>query len=405
MQNRVPVWTLAAAVAPLLFTVACNRGAAGIEEKPVETAVAPVARAAPADLAQEVVLTAEFRPFQEVDVHAGYLKKIYVDVGDRVRQGQLLAELEIPEMADELVRARATTRLSDANVDRARDDLTRSQAAHQASHLSYSRLATVLETRPNLVAQQEIDEAMARDRVGEAQVSAARAALAASQQQVEVSRAELKKTETLDAYARITAPFAGVVTNRFADTGAMIQAGTASQTQTMPLIRLSQNELLRLVLPVPESLVPGIRLGSTLAVRVPTLNRAFSGRIARFAGSVSLATRTMETEVDVPNPGLILVPGMYAEVTLTVERRNGALAVPLEAVAHPEQSPTVLLVGAGNRLEERAVTLGLETARRIEIRSGLREGNLVLVGSRTQFRPGQKVEPKLIETAGSEEER
>jgi RND family efflux transporter MFP subunit len=348
------------------------------------------------------VLTAEFRPFQEVDVRAklaGFLRKIYVDVGDHVRQGQLLAELEIPEMADDIVRARASARLSDANVDRARDELKRAQAAHEGSHLIYTRLAAVVKSRPNLVAQQEIDEAMAKDQMNEAQVSAGMAALTAAEQQVQVAQAELKKFETLDAYTRITAPFTGVVTNRFADTGAMIQAGTASQTQAMPVVRLSQNDLLRLVLPVPESKVPAVKLGDVLEVHVPTLNRTFRGRIARYSGQVSLATRTMETEVDVPNPSLVIMPGMYAEVVLTVERRNGALAVPLEAVANIESSPSVLMVDANDVIRERRVELGLENARRVEIRSGLKEGDLVLVGGRSQFRPGQKISPKVIEIA------
>jgi RND family efflux transporter MFP subunit len=340
------------------------------------------------------VLTAEFRPFQEVDVHAkvaGYLKKIYVDVGDRVQQGQLLAVLEIPEMADDMQRARASTQLSSANVRRAQDELERARSAHELAHLSYTRLAEVIKQRPNLVAQQEIDNAAGSDRVSEAQVSAAQAALDAAGHQVSVSEADQQKVQTLNDYAKITAPFAGVVTNRYADTGAMIQAGTASQTQAMPVIKLSQNDLLRLVLPVPESVVPRIRLGDTVEVRVPTLNRSFQGRIARFSGKVSTATRTMETEVDVPNPGLVLFPGMYAEAVLTLERKPDAVAVPLEAV----RDDSVLVVTPSGSIEERKVKTGIETPTDIEILSGLAPGELVIVGTRSQFRPGQRVQPKL----------
>src|SRR5438309_112058 len=115
-------------------------------------------------------------------------------------------------------------------------------------------------------------------------------------------------------YARVTAPFAGVITKRYADTGSMIQAGTASQTQAMPLVRLSENELLRLILPVPESVVPRIRIGEAVEVDVTALHRTFTGKVARFANKLQTSTRTMETEVDVPNPSMVLVPGMYAEV-------------------------------------------------------------------------------------------
>jgi RND family efflux transporter MFP subunit len=388
------VLTVFAAVFPLLLAAGCSRGAVTPAKDDPPAAPAPVAKAAPADLARQVVITAEFRPFQEVDVHAkvaGYLKKIYVDVGDHVTQGQLLAILEIPEMADDLARAKAAIELSDANVARAQDEIDRAESAHAVAHLSYARLAAVLKTRPNLVAQQEIDDAQARDREAEAQVSAAKSALAAAGRQVRVSEADRQKVETLNLYARITAPFTGVITNRYADTGAMIQAGTASQTQSMPVVKLSQNDLLRLVLPAPESIVPLIHLGGSVEVRVPTLNRSFNGRIARFSGKVSTATRTMETEVDVPNPRLVLMPGMYAEAVLTLERRADALAVPVGAV----ENSTVLVVDSQGIVEERRVKTGLETPNRVEILSGLKPGELVVVGSRSQFRPGQKVQPKL----------
>ena len=146
---------------------------------------------------------------------------------------------------------------------------------------------------------------------------------------MQVSAAELKRVKTLMDYTRVTAPFAGVITKRYADTGSMIQAGTASSTQAMPLVRLSENSLLRLILPVPESAVPTVHVGQQVEVRVPTLNRSFPGRVARFSDKIAAATRTMDTEVDVPNPTLLLIPGMYAEVNLTLDRAAGVLAVPI----------------------------------------------------------------------------
>ena len=158
----------------------------------------------------------------------------------------------------------------------------------------------------------------ARTWSAEAQVAAAKSALAAAEEQVNVNSADTQKVKTLMEYTRVTAPFAGVITKRYADTGSMIQAGTASQTQAMPVVRLSENSLLRLILPVPESAVPTVHIGQQVEVRVPTLNRSFPGRVARFADKLSPATRTMDTEVDVPNPSLVLMPGMYAEVDLTL---------------------------------------------------------------------------------------
>jgi multidrug efflux pump subunit AcrA (membrane-fusion protein) len=193
----------------------------------------------------------------------------------------------------------------------------------------------------------------------------------------------------------------------------MIQAGTASQTQAMPLVRLSQNSLLRLILPVPESAVPGVHIGQQVEVRVQTLNRSFSGRVARFADRLQMSTRTMDTEVDVANPALVLIPGMYAEVNLTLDRKRNALAIPVAAVdidgvdersdAEPAspgspgagKSGTVMVVTADNQVDIRKVVLGLETANRLEVRSGLRDGELVVIGNRGMLQPGQRVRPKV----------
>ncbi len=194
-------------------------------------------------------------------------------------------------------------------------------------------------------------------------------------------------------YTRVTAPFAGVITKRYADTGSMIQAGTASQTQAMPVVRLSQNSLLRLILPVPESIVPRIRVGQQLEVNVPSLNRTFPGKVARFSNKVQSSTRTMDTEVSVPNPNLVLIPGMYAEVDLTLDRRPAALAIPVSAV--DAGTGRVMLVTPEGKVEARKVSLGLETANLVEVLSGLKEGELVVVGSRASLEAGQQVKPKI----------
>jgi RND family efflux transporter MFP subunit len=352
-----------------------------------------------------LVLTAEFKPFQEVDLMAkvaGYVKNIKVDVGDRVQQGQVLAILEIPEMADDRARAKAGVDRSHAEVARARDQLQQAQSSHEIAHLSYTRLAEVSKQKPGLVAQQEIDDAHGKDLVAEAQVSAARSNLMAAEEQVHVNDAELQRIKTMFDYTSVTAPFAGVVTKRYADTGSMIQAGTASSSQAMPLVKLSENSLLRLILPVPESAVPTVHLGQQVDVRVPTLKRSFPGRVARFSDKLSLATRTMDTEVDVPNANLILIPGMYAEVNLSLDNRHRVLVVPVPAVdvGSDESSGQVVVVTPENRIEIRKVQIGLQTSTKVEIRSGLKEGDLVVVGSRAGLEPGQDVRPKVT-TMGS----
>ena len=392
--------TIRVAVALLAMAAggaACSRPRAAAA---TETPTVSVAKIARADLAQTLTLAAEFRPFQEVEVHAkvaGYVKTIYVDVGDRVGAGQLLAVLEIPELQDDMVTAEAGVKHSQEEVNRAQSDLARTESVHEVAHLGATRLAAVMKQRPNLVAQQDIDEAQGRDRIAEAQVATAKAAIAAAQEQLAVARANENKTKTLFAYARITAPFAGVITHRYADTGSMIQAGTSSQSQAMPIVRLSQNNLLRLIIQVPESAVSRIHLGATVDVKVQALNRDFQGKVARFSDKPNLDTRTMETEVDVPNPSLELVPGMYAYASITTEQVHDVIVAPVQAIDRKDDTITVLVVGADGKLELRPVTVGLESPDRVEVRSGLRPGDLAVIGSRAQLKAGTTVTPKLVE--------
>lgn len=393
-----PLLVLCALAVPFL-TSCSKRAVEASTPKAADIPTVATARASTENLSRGVVLTAEFTPYQEVDVMAkvaGYIKKINVDVGDRVRQGQVLATLEIPEMVDDLKRADASVVRAQAEVARAKDERQRAESAHQIAHLTYERLAGVAQKKPGLIAQQEIDEAQSKDLVSEAQVSAAKSALAAAQEQVNVNSADTQKVKTLLDYRVVTAPFDGVITKRYADTGSMIQAGTASQTQAMPVVKLSENRLLRLILPVPESAVPTVHIGQQVEVNVPTLKHSFPGRVARFADKLSLATRTMDTEVDVPNDGYVLIPGMYAEVTLMLDQRNKTLAVPVIAVDTDEASHTgsVMVVTPTNRVEKRKVALGLETANLIEVRSGLNEGDMVVLSGRSALQAGQEVRPK-----------
>jgi len=321
-----------------------------------------------------------------------------VDVGDRVKTVQLLAVLEVPELVDEQRTDEATVQRNIEEVNRAAADVTRAESAHEVAHLGSTRLAGVLKVRPNLVAQQDVDESAGKDRVAEAQLATSKAALAAAQQQLAASKAVAARTRTLLDYMKITAPFAGVITHRYADTGAMIQAGTASQTQSMPIVKLSENDRLRLSIAVPESAVSRIHVGAPVDVRVDALDRTFTGVVARFAGKVNPETRTMETEVDVPNPDLTLVPGMYAYVSMAVCGAKGAVVVPVQAIDRVEDKATVFVVSQGT-VERRDVTLGVETPDRVEVKKGVSGGDLVVVGNRGQLRPGLAVTPSVAGAA------
>jgi RND family efflux transporter MFP subunit len=326
-----------------------------------------------------LTLSGEFKPFQEVDVHAkvaGYIKKIDVDVGDKVTTGQTLAVLEVPEL--------------DAQVLEANAALAKARSAHEVAHLAYTRLRKASETRSGLIAPQELDDAQAKDSESEAQIA--------------VAEAEQQRVSVLAFYSRITAPFTGVITKRYADTGALIQAGTSSSTTTLPVVRLAEYDKLRLVLPVPESVAAQIRVGTNVRVRVGALHRTFDGKVARFADNLDRQTRSMETEIDVPNQDGSLIPGMYAEALLELAQNSAALTIPIQAVSRNGAEVTVLLVGAGDKLEERKVTLGLVGTKRVEVLTGLQAGDRIVIGSRSQSRPGEVVRPQPIEEAGDEAE-
>jgi RND family efflux transporter MFP subunit len=370
--SRRRIWPIVAlvgivAIALLSWRLLDGKAETNSSEDPLAiTPIVAVAEVKRTELCNEVPIPAEFRPYLQVDLHAkvsGYVEQIKVDIGDRVKAGQLLAKLEVPELQAELSRSQAAEK--------------RAAADYKDAHLVYSRLLAVEKDHPNLVAQQELDAAEARDSTTEAAIAAA--------------KAEREKYQTLIGYTQITAPFDGVVTRRFADPGSLIQAGTTSDTQSMPLVRLSDNYRLRLDFPVSVAYVKDIRVGDHVDVLVESLGgKKFDGVISRTTQKVDEETRTMTTEIEVDNPNLELVPGMYAQVLLRAQKRPAALAIPIEAVAQGND-PVVYVINKDQQIEARPVKLGLETPSFYEVLSGLTEGDLVLTGAHSAVKPGQKV--------------
>ena len=383
-----------------IFAAGCGKRSQDLQTRALEKRRVSVVEVRRSTLIDELTLTAEFQPFQEVEVMAkvsGYIRKIEVDVGQRVSQGQLLATVEVPEMADDIAKFSASIERSQAELARARNEVKRTETTYEMTHLSYTRLAAVHRTRPGLVAQQEIDTAHNRDLLAESQIATAKSSLSAAEQSLKMQEADAGRAKTLYAYTRVTAPFDGVVSKRYLDTGAMIQAGTSSHTQAMPVVRISQTHTLRLVLPVPESAVPKLRVGMPTEIRAKALDRTINGRVSRFTGRIDAATRTMQTEVDVPNPQGLLAPGMFAQAVLRIDERANALAVPPTAIDTEHGKHSVLLVTRDGRLLRRAVETGIETTDMVEIRGGLTDGETVVSGGRGQLKEGQVVEPKRQE--------
>ncbi|HLH43733.1 MAG TPA: efflux RND transporter periplasmic adaptor subunit [Bryobacteraceae bacterium] len=344
-------------------------------------------------------MSSELVPFQQIDVYAkeaGFVKELYVDYGVHVKAGQALALLEIPELESQLDEDRASIQDAAGQVSRSQKEVERAEAQHNVAHLQYTRLAGVAKSRPGLVAQQEVDDLQGKDLASEAQLEAARSALESAKSQLHRAQARHRRDQAIFDYSKITAPFDGVITRRYANLGALMQSGANSSTQALPLVQLSEDDLYRLVIPVSESYVRYIKVGDLVEVRVPSLNKRFSGKVARFSVQVAADTRTMHTEVDVPDPRRALTPGVYAEATLTLARQDHALAAPQESIDVEGSERFAWAVGAENRLERRAVVTGIETPEYVEILSGLREGDWVVAGGHGRLRAGQTVRPKEV---------
>ena len=403
MRNRftlILVGIAAVALIAIWLSASTGDGHAIASSPSVSADVAPraaVVQVRRAPLSNTLSIAGEFLPYQEVELHAkvaGYIRNINVDIGDRVHTGQVLAVLEIPELVAQLQAASAGVRHSQEEITHAQNEVSRAEADHAALHAAATRLKQVSEARPGLIAEQELDDATAKDRSAEAQVEAAKSALAASRQQLEVSQADQEHYAALSGFSRITAPFDGVVTWRYADTGSLIQAGT-SNISSLPVVKLSQVNVLRLRIPVPESLAASVHDGEPADIRVKATDEHFSGTVKRSTDSLDRSTRTMQAEVDVPNQGYKLTPGMYADVSLRVQNDPNALSLPLQAINRGTDKTTVLLVNSQNHVEEREIRTGIEGSDRIQILSGLNEGDRVIVGNLGKYRPGQHVDPKV----------
>src|SRR5580704_15807167 len=388
-------------LAGLLASIGCGHVGSSTTASADAAPRAAVVKVRRAPLSNTLSIAGEFLPYQEVELHAkvaGYIRNINVDIGDRVRTGQVLAVLEIPELSAELEGANAGVRHSREEITRAQNEVSRAEADHDALHAAASRLKQASEARPGLIAEQELDDATAKDRSAEAQVEAAKSALSASRQQLEVSQADQQRYAALSEYSRITAPFDGVVTWRYADTGSLIQAGT-SNVSSMPVVKLSQVNVLRLRIPVPESLAASVRDGEPADIRVKATDEHISGKVIRSTDSLDRSTRTMQVEIDVPNRDYKLTPGMYADVSLRIQNDPNALTLPIQAINRGAGKTTVLLVDSQNHVEEREIHTGIEGPDRIQILSGLSEGDRVIIGNLGEYHSGQHVDPKTSSMA------
>jgi RND family efflux transporter MFP subunit len=402
--QRYVHWIMVCAAAGAALSLSACRS----QDDTAKAAAIPSARVAAAqrgNIDHVLTLAGQFQPYQVVDVHpkvSGYMKRINVDIGDVVKQGDTLAVLEVPELAAQLKQTVFEVAQAKQEIARDQNEIDRAKATHAALHSEYKRLVEAAQGHPGLIAQQEIDDAQAKDLSSEAQIDAAQANYAAAQQHMSSAQADNERVQALHDYTNVVAPISGVVTWRYADTGALIQSGINSNESNLPIVRLAQSQLLRLRVPVPEDDVRFVHDGDVLDVRVDAINRSFTGKVVRFTRNVNFETRTMETEIDVENNNLSIAPGMYANTMLRLSSRSNVVTIPVEGIVLQGRQNVAYVLDSSNHVHIRPISVGIEGQKLAEISSGLEPGDRVILGGQENYHEGETVNPLMTQEPASE---
>jgi RND family efflux transporter MFP subunit len=376
-MNRLTRAVLGCAAITILLAAACSRPRSADQKtrgQPVKPATVTVVAPERRPVSREVVLTATVEAYEQVPLYAkvaGYLKTINVDIGDRVKQGELLAILEAPEVDQRYRAAQSDTAEGQADLDKARAD---------------AELAGVIFVRSKdlrakeAITQEDMDEARARHAAADAQVEVAASRLRAAQ-------ARMAEASALLSYLRITSPFDGIVTRRFVDPGALLQAATGNNTVSA-IVTIARMDIVRVFVDVPEPDAPLITIGEPAALRVGALpQHAFKGSVTRYAGALDPATRTMRTEVDLVNYDGMLRPGTYGDLTIHAVDRRDALTVPGGAIHHDDQGAFVYVLDSGRALR-RTVETGVTSGDFVEITRGIDDHTRVIGESSAELSSG-----------------
>jgi len=351
-----PFGTFALGTLTLTLLCGCDRSSSSTKPAIVSssaTANVQVVRPHIGEISRSITLPAEIKAYQQATLYAkvaGYLKTIAVDKGDEVKAGTLLAEIEVPELLA---------------------DLSKYKAEVEVAQIDYRRVSEAQNKAADLVVPQTVDNAKGK---------------------LEVAKANLERTETMLGFARITAPFSGTVTRRFVDPGAFIPAATSgSAAQNAALMTLMDFTRVRVQVAVPEPEVPLVRSGLPVKVTVDELpNRVLEGEVSRFAYALDETTKTMLSEIEIPNPKGELRPGMFATVRIVVEQKNDALLIPVEALVVEKVKSSVFAVADG-KAKKVPVKTGFNDGSSVEILEGLRPGEPVILAGKQTLNDGQPV--------------
>jgi RND family efflux transporter MFP subunit len=338
-----------------------------------------VIKAVAVDAGRTLTLPADLVAYQQTFVNArasGYVRQWLVDIGDRVKDGQLLLVLETPELNKQLAQSRATLRQTVAALAQAKANRDFAYVTARREQQLFTKL---------LISAQENDQAQTQAAVWDANVNAAGAT-------VNAQRANVQQLEALVAFGKVYAPYNGTITRRVVDVGTLVNAGAG--TTATALFEIARTDIMRAFLDVPQAFAPSIRVGEEAKVAVRNFRgRTFSGRVVRTAGALDPASRTLRTQIDLPNPTGELLPGMYVDISLDVAISHKAVRVPSSAVIADSRGVHVAVVDESGKVHLVAVTPGPDDGNTIELVAGLSGGEQVISTPPSAVTDGMQVQP------------
>jgi RND family efflux transporter MFP subunit len=346
-------------------------------------------------VARRLQANATLDAFEEADLFAkvsGYLSDVRVDIGDHVKAGQVLAVIEVPEMENELAEEKAQLDSKQRSLETAFREVDHNKANVVLQDATLKRQETLYVGHG--ITDQALDEVRAKAQIAKADLGVAEANRAVAAAQVDLAAATVERIKTLLAYSQIVAPFDGVVARRLVNRGDLVQAATA--TRTTPLFTVQRIDTIRVFCDVPENDVPHLQIGDPAIVKPSGFDdRSYVGEVTRFSLRLDPETRNMRTEIDLPNPDERLYPGMYAEVSLEMDRRPDALTVPAAAVGSDGDGSFVYTI-TDDRIARLAVKTGLVDGGTIEVTAGLSDTTAVVTAIKSAPSPGTAVQPPMV---------
>jgi RND family efflux transporter MFP subunit len=315
----------------------------------------------------------------------GYLVRRMADIGDTVRAGQPLAEIEAPELDEQIKQAKASLQQAQSGVNQALSNLKRGQADAELARITAQRFASL--AAQGVVSRQDNDRYRSEHESQVAALQSLQDAIAVQRSNVGAAEASLARLERLKSYQVVKAPFDGVITVRNVDVGALVNAGNTL------LFRIAQTSTLRTNVNVPQAFATSVRVGQAARLTVPEHpGREFAGTVSRTARALDPASRTLLVEIHVPNSDGTLMPGMYARVDLVSGRKYPPLLIPSDALVVRGDGTSVATVSGDNTVHMRKIEIGRDYGDRLEVTSGLHEGDLVIPNAGDVAREGLKVE-------------